>query len=112
MTFWFGHLRLSLKFEEDLMSGCRYIQLLSLVNLSFVRQAGRQAGGRAGRRAGRQAGRQTDRHLSGCKSSLASAEIEILLRMEMQPRFVGSGKIWARLNEMILMLMSLIYLIS
>ena len=36
---------------------------------------------------------QTHRHLSECKSSLASAEIEILLRIGKQPRFVRSGKI-------------------
>ena len=51
----------------------------------------------------RQTDRHTDRHLSECKSSLASAEIEILLRMGKQPRFVGSGKIgWARLTEKII----------
>ena len=42
----------------------------------------------------------TDRQISDCSSSLASAEIEILLGMENQPRFGGSGKIgWARLTE-------------
>ena len=48
----------------------------------------------------------TDRHthtqISDCRSSLASAEIEILIGMGNQPRFVGSGKIgWARLTETI-----------
>jgi hypothetical protein len=43
---------------------------------------------------------QTHRHLSDYSSSLASAEIEILLRMGYQPRFVRSGKIgWARLTD-------------
>ena len=38
--------------------------------------------------------------LSDCRSSLASAEIEILLGMGNQPRFVGSSKIdWARLTD-------------
>ena len=37
---------------------------------------------------------------SECSSSLASAEIEILLRRGNQPRFVRSGKIgWVRLTE-------------
>jgi hypothetical protein len=48
----------------------------------------------------RQTHRQTHRHLSECSSSLASAEIDILLRIVYQPRFVRSGKIgWARLTD-------------
>ena len=44
--------------------------------------------------------RHTHRQISDCSSSLASAEIEILLEMGNQPRFGGSGKIdWARLTE-------------
>ena len=61
----------------------RYLTL-KLVNLSFPTQTDTQ----------------TDTHLSDCSSSLASAEIEILLRMEYQPIFVRSGKIgWARLTD-------------
>ena len=50
---------------------------MGLVNLSFPRQT-----------------------LNECSCSLASAEIEILLRIGKQTRFVRSGKIgWARLTE-------------
>ena len=42
----------------------------------------------------------TDTQISDCSSSLASAEMEILLGMGNKPRFGGSGKIgWARLTE-------------
>jgi hypothetical protein len=65
-----------LKFEEDPIRGCWDILLWSWwIYLSHT-------------------------HLSDCSRSLASAEIEILLRMGYQPRFVRSGKIgWARLTE-------------
>ena len=47
-----------------------------------------------------QTDRHTDTQISDCRSSLTSAEIEILLGMGNQPRFGGSGKIgWARLTE-------------
>ena len=43
--------------------------------------------------------------ISDYSSSLASAEIEILLRIGNRPRFVGFGKIgWARLTETIFVL--------
>ena len=40
--FWFGHLSLGSKFEQDLMSGYRDIQLFALVNLSFPTQTDTQ----------------------------------------------------------------------
>jgi fatty-acid desaturase len=66
------------------------------VNLSFPRHTHRQTH----RQTDTQTDRHTHRHLSDCSSSLASAEIEILIRMGYQSRFVRSGKIgWARLTD-------------
>ena len=59
--FWFSPMSLSSKFEEDPISGCWNIQLLSLDNLSLNTQTDTQTD------------THTHRQISDCSSSLASA---------------------------------------